>query len=120
MGLKANAHEIMESRLVDKESEQAITEEQKRRNGEHLTWLLNKLLTGQQLTAEEGRELWYEWICNSRILQVDAMTGNASTYHRLGQQQWPKDMIRFLKDMNIDLFHKMEKEAMRRNKKKEE
>ena len=120
MAIKPNAWEITEDRLFDRESEQAKDDEQKRRNTEHLRWLLKKLLTGVTLTAEEGRELFYEWICNSQILKVDAMTGNASTYHRLGQQQWPRDMIKFLKDMDIDLFHKMEKEAMRRNKKKKE
>ena len=79
-----------------------------------------KLLTGDQLTAAEGRELFYEHFCNARVMQVDPMTGNANTYHRLGQRKWAEEEIRYLKDADIDLFQKAEKESVIRRKQQEE
>lgn len=82
--------------------------------------LLRKLLVGERLTAEEGRELWWSSVCNGDILKVNPMTGNAQTYHLLGKQEWAKEQIEDVKQMDIGLFQKMEREAYARNKNKDD
>ena len=121
MAVKTNALQIIEdNRLVNREAAQDRTEEQARRHRQRLDMLLRRLLSGEPLTAEDGRELFYDFICNGEIMRKRSMTGNAMTYFILGKKEWAEDMAAFTKDLSIDLFHKMEKEYVSRRKREVE
>jgi len=94
--------------------EQEEREKQMKLNHERIVELVRKLMDGKPLTPEQGRRLVWEFFSNVPVMKTDPMTGNSRTYHILGQQQWAREKMQWLKQMDISLYQKMEREAVYR------
>jgi len=78
MAQKTNAREIIErNRLREQKVHMAKKEEASRKANARKDHLLHKLLRGERLNGEEGRQIFWDLIANSPVLQVDPMTGNS-------------------------------------------
>lgn len=120
MAIKNNAMELIEERrLVKREAEKAEHKEKAEEKRARARYLMHKLLSGEQMSAEEGREIFYECIVNSNAMHMEEMTGNSYTYWVLGYKEWPKQLIASAKKWHFDLWQKCEKEHYERNKKQE-
>ena len=104
------------------ERKQRHEKQQKKRDKQNklLLHLLHKLMRGDGLTGEEGRQICWDLLANADILKVNAMTGNSQTYHILGQQSFARGMLATIKAVDLKLAHQMEMEAMVRDQKLEE
>ena len=83
---------------------------------ERLKDMLIRLMSGKQMSAKAGREMFWEFFCNHTALKKDVFTGNSETFKRIGEQQWAKDMIEFAKLTDIKLYQMMELEAIARDR----
>ena len=93
-------------------------EEGIKRARERVSGLLKKLLNGDPLKAEEGRELFWTCVVNGNAMHIRTYTGNAQTYYNCGLRDHAELWIRELKEnISLDLFHEMEREAYSRSKK---
>lgn len=66
-----------------------------------------------------GRKWMWNFVINAPIVRQNPYTGNAGTHHILGEQRQAKCTITYLKNLALDLFQLMEKEAYERKKKEE-
>jgi len=114
MTIKGNAQEILDRRLSDRTNEQEGRNEAhaQRVRKQHLT--LRKLLSGEPIGARDGREFFWELVANAEAMSRDPMTGNAKTYFNLGERKWATHLLDIAMEVNIDLFQKMQKEAITR------
>jgi hypothetical protein len=120
MAIKANAQQVLEDRFATREGRKADKREHAAKIKAEMRHSLHKLLSGEPMTAEEGRAFFWEVIANATIMHTDPMTGNAQTYFRLGERAWPEMLMKLAKDVSIDLYHKMEKESIKRHKREVE
>ena len=111
MARKANANEILDNRQAQRDKPREDQRERAERVRGKLRHTLFKLLAGEPIDAEDGREFFWEFMANSRIMRTTMMTGNAQTYYLLGQKKWAEDALAEAEDVNFDLFLKMRKEA---------
>lgn len=119
--IKSNAMDLIEQhRLVDRRKEQDSRTEALEKKRSRARYLMHKLLSGEHMTAEEGREVFYECIVNSDAMRMEEMTGNSYTYWVLGYKEWPKQLIEAVKKWHFDLWQKCEKEHYDRTKKEVE
>lgn len=110
--------QMLEVKLDHKKADQRIRI--KERHEQMLNGLILKLISGERLTAEQGRWIFYDLIANARALRMNPMTGNSNTFFRLGVQAWAREMLDRAKDLNIGLVHKMELEALVRAQQEEQ
>ena len=119
--IKPNAREIIyQNRLADREDAIAESKKLQEKRAAKLQHLLHKLMRGDSLTGEEGRQICWDLLANANVLAQNPMTGNSQTYFRLGQQSWARSMTKLMKNTDLKLAHKMEHEAMVREHKEEE
>jgi len=120
MTQKTNAREIIErNRLREQKATVAKREEETRKANARKNHLLHKLLRGERLNGEEGRQIFWDLIANSPVLQVDPMTGNSQTYYILGMQAWPKSILKKAENIDFALVQKAGLEAHIRKQKEE-
>jgi CCR4-NOT transcriptional regulation complex NOT5 subunit len=112
-----NALEILDRNLAKRENEKKERSENRDRKHERFRDLVKRLLDGNKLSAEEGRELYWDVMAQGRALEADPFTGNSQTYYNLGLQRHPRYLVSLAKDISIELFHAMEREAIVRQKK---
>jgi hypothetical protein len=96
-------------------------EEAKRRAKLRAKTLLQKLMRGERLTAEEGREIVWRCMVNGDVMHLDPYTGNAKTYFNCGLKKNTERWIRHIK-FEMDLFEEyqeMEREAYSRSKRED-
>lgn len=116
--IRPDAWKIIEERsLANRNADADMDEQTQLKRTEKLHYLLKKLLTGAQLSGEEGRELFYEWIADLPMLKVNPFTGNSQTYFILGCQQRPKQLLQLIEEEFFEEFVKMKREAVARKKK---
>jgi len=117
MAVKADAENILKRNLKARQAKQDADDKHKENTKvARIEDLLTRLLSGKQMSAKDGREFFYEYICNNSVFKHSVFTGNSETYKRIGEQEWARDLMQFAKLVDIKLYHKMEIEAIDRNK----
>ena len=66
-----------------------------------------------------GRELLWDVLVDTSSLKLNPYTRNADTYYILGLQRQAKLCSDILKELDLNLYHKMEQEAYNRKKREE-
>ena len=115
--IRPDAYELLEKRMSAGYKKNDVQNKQTTKKLERFRTLLHRLLVGERLTAEEGRELFWEVLSECKSLEADPFTGNSQTYYNLGMQVLPRYLCNLAKDIDIQVFHKMELEAQTRRKK---
>lgn len=113
----SSRRETLEKTHAQKKEDARVAAHKKRIAIERRESLLMRLLTGQKLSAEEGREIYWTCVCNAEALMQNPMTGNSWTYHVLGQRKFAEEQLWQLKCLDIGLYQDMEREAINRLKK---
>jgi len=114
VGVKPNAMELLEQNLASRQKAASKRTDKQLSRQQHFRDLVERLLNGHHLTAIEGRELYWEVMAQCEALEADPFTGNSQTYYNLGLQVHPRFMQSLAKNISIELFHKMEREAITR------
>jgi hypothetical protein len=80
-----------------------------------------EFLLREQLSTEQGREFFYEYVANANALHLEPYTGSSDTYMRCGYQRWPRELLESAKRISFKNYQKMEAEArMREDARKNE
>jgi len=93
------------------ENYEAIHRRRVKRQRENLRRLMNE---------QWGRELLWDILIDANSLKLNPYTRNADTYYILGLQRQAKFCTEVIKDIDFELYQKMEKEARNRKKREEE
>jgi len=75
--------------------------------------------TRKLMSEAAGREWLWEMVLNAPIMNLNPYTGNATTYYILGEQRPTRDLITYLKRIDLKLYQKMELEAQIREQKED-
>jgi len=75
--------------------------------------------TRKIMSENAGRAWMWDFVINAPIMNINPYTGNAATYFILGEQRPTRDIIEYLKKLDLKLYHKMETEAMNKTREAE-
>lgn len=103
MAIKQDAWERIQQKLDDSYGE---TQEDRNARREHLM--------RKQMETEDGREFLWEFVACAQALRMKPYTGNSDCYYILGMRAWPEGLLSDAKRSSLNLYHKMESEAMQR------
>ena len=106
--------EIWEDTIDGKKDKLAIMEKKRRSR-----IIKQEKYTRKIMSEQGGREWLWEFVMNAPIMNLNPYTGNATTYYILGEQRPTRDLITYLKQIDLKLYHLMEKEAQERKNREE-